>query len=605
MKSRASFQSQTTFAKFAPGLVLFALVIVFIVIFTQIGRRFHLALDEGIYLQGALRVARDRAPFRDFFALTGPGDFWLYGILFRLFGPSFAISRAALSCELALICAAIYWLASRFSSRLFAAAVAALYLAMLLTSPYQLYINHRWDSNTLAVLAVVALWAGTVRQKRTYFLVAGVLVGAAAWTTPPVAIAVAAMLFWTLFQPGLRMHALNYCAGVAGISAAALSVLLYQGALAPMVQQLLWSAGNYRSPNSVPYGYLSGDVTQLLAGGRTAVRTAEAMLPAILPPVAYAEWGLVIWWALSRGAGKKGLFGRSRRISRTHVRGSVSGRTVKTTSESEVSQVPTVGKKWGDYFIVANQYTSGTDQTKPLPHGRGSERIPSRARKQAIGRLTNPLPLAGLLLIVSAAMLAACYPRFGGHQLLFVSPLFWVLSASALFLAIPAAWRNISAIALLVAAAALWIGAAPPKLPYRIQTQAGEVECSKRHYTLLSGLMRRIQPGDGLFVFPYLPMVYFVTGGKNPTRYSFMQPGMMNADDEASVIADLRAHPPRWIVWHDFSDSRIMSNWPNTDPARLHFLGIERFFAENYRVVNAAEAASVGYRLLESNRVGR
>ena len=577
--------TQTNLPKAEFGSKLFPLTSAFIVIFTQLGTRFHLALDEGIYLESTQRVAQGQVPYRDFFTLTGPGDFWLYGALFRLFGANLAISRAMLSCELAILCTAIYWFTARFTSKLFAAAIAALYLAMLLTSPYQLYINHRWDSNTLAVLAVASLWAGVEGRKRRYFLLSGIFAGAAAWATPPVAIAVAAMLLWTLLQLGLRKDALCYCAGVAGISAAALSVLLYQGALANMVQHLLWSAGNYRSPNSVPYGYLSGDVTQLLAGGRTAVRTAEALLPAILPPVAYLGWGLVIWWGMRKCVGVKGLV-RNEQLKPFPRRGVQNGRG------SLSSRVLAVLNRLKDYLIIVPQDMSV--RSAPLPHGRGSV----SSRQQAVGRLTSTFPLAGLLIVSSAAMLIACYPRFGGHQLLFVSPLFWILCASALFLAIPAAWRTISSIALLVAAAALWIGAAPPKLPYRIQTQAGEVECSKRHYVLLSGLMRRIQPGDSLFVFPYLPMVYFVTGGKNPTRYSFMQPGMMNADDEASVIADLRAHPPKWIVWHDFSDARIMSNWPNTDPSRLHFLEIERFFAENYRVVNAGEAGSVGYRLL-------
>jgi hypothetical protein len=257
------------------------------------------------------------------------------------------------------------------------------------------------------------------------------------------------------------------------------SVLICQGALLPMVQHLLWSARNYRSANAVPYGYLSADVTQLLAGGRAAVRTAEAMLPALLPPLAYAGWLLPLW-----------------------------------RRKKEVAKVRTI---------------------------------------------------VSLLILTSAAMLIACYPRFGGHLLLFVTPLFWVLAAAALFLAIPAAWRTASSIAVLIVAAALWIVAAPPRLPYRIQTQAGEVECSKKHYILLSGLQRAIKPGDGLFVFPYPPMVYFVTGGVNPTRYSFTQPGMMNADDEASVIADLRARPPQWVVRPDFRERGLLQNLHKSD----------------------------------------
>jgi hypothetical protein len=440
------------------GPSLIAFVAVFILCFVQVYSRFHLALDGGIYLESAHRVAQGQAPFQAFFALTGPGDFWLYGNLFRLFGPSLALSRAMLSLELAIICAAVYLLTARFASRIFAAAFAALYLAMLLTSPYLLYVNLRWDSNTLAVLSVASLWAGTESQERKYFLISGILAGASAWFTQTVALAVATLLIWMLFQPTLREAAIFYGAGVAGISAVAVSVLLYQGALAPMVHHLLRSAGNYRSPNSVPYGYLSGVVTQLVAGGRTAIRTAEALVPALLPTLASVGWLLLLW-----------------------------------------------------------------------------------RRKKEVGKVRT---LAGLLAVASVAMLIACYPRFGGHQLLFVSPLFWVLSAAALFLAI--------------AAAALWIGAAPPPLPYRIQTQAGEVECSKRHYILLSGLQRMIKLGAGPFVFPYLPMIDFVTGGVNPTRYSFMQLGMMNADDEASVIADLRAHPPRWSVRLDFRERRIL-----------------------------------------------
>jgi 4-amino-4-deoxy-L-arabinose transferase-like glycosyltransferase len=430
-------------------LIIFAAAIT--VVIMQVGIRFHLALDEGIYLEAAARVAQGQ--YRSFFAPTGPGVFWLYGSLFRLFGPSLAISRTLLSCELALICSVIYWLPARCTSRLFAALAAALYLGMLLRSSYQLYINHRWDSNTLAVLAFASLWAGVERQDRKYFLISGILASAAAWTTLPVAIAVAALLIWILFQSTQRKHARFYCTGVVGVSAVALSVLQHQGALRPMVLHLLWSAGNYRSPNSVPYGYLSGDVTQQFAGGRTTVRTAEALLP----PLADAGWLLLVW-----------------------------------------------------------------------------------RRKKEIAKVRI---LASLLAVASAAMLIACYPRFGGHQLLFVTPLFWVFAA----------------------AAALWTAAAPPPLPYRIQTQAGEVECSKKHYILLSGLQRMIKPGDGLFVFPYLPMVYFVTGGVNPTRYSFMQPGMMNADDEASVIADLRAHHPRWIIWPDFRERRILQNLHKRD----------------------------------------
>ncbi len=39
------------------------------------GRRYLASNDEGIFLDGALRILRGQAPYRDFFILMGPGSF--------------------------------------------------------------------------------------------------------------------------------------------------------------------------------------------------------------------------------------------------------------------------------------------------------------------------------------------------------------------------------------------------------------------------------------------------------------------------------------------------------------------------------------------------
>lgn len=70
-------------------------------------------LDEGIYLDGASRVVRGQAPYRDFFNFTGPGTFWMYGAVFKLFGTTLANARIVLSAEIALLSAITHWIAPR------------------------------------------------------------------------------------------------------------------------------------------------------------------------------------------------------------------------------------------------------------------------------------------------------------------------------------------------------------------------------------------------------------------------------------------------------------------------------------------------------------
>jgi hypothetical protein len=48
-----------------------------------VGDRLVFANDEGIYLEGAVRVFHGEAPYRDFFAITGPGTFRMLAALFH------------------------------------------------------------------------------------------------------------------------------------------------------------------------------------------------------------------------------------------------------------------------------------------------------------------------------------------------------------------------------------------------------------------------------------------------------------------------------------------------------------------------------------------
>src|SRR6266542_5209904 len=50
--------------------------------------------DEGIRLYGAMRVMHGAIPYRDFFSIYGPAQFYWPAILFKTFGPQVLVFRA-------------------------------------------------------------------------------------------------------------------------------------------------------------------------------------------------------------------------------------------------------------------------------------------------------------------------------------------------------------------------------------------------------------------------------------------------------------------------------------------------------------------------------
>jgi hypothetical protein len=188
-----------------------------------------------------------------------------------------------------------------------------------------------------------------------------------------------------------------------------------------------------------------------------------------------------------------------------------------------------------------------------------------------------------LLVVFSAGVLLAGLPRLGAHQLVFLSPVFWVLTGYVLFTAFGQRRRWLTA-ALALLTCLLLISSFKFDRQFRetVETAAGQMRCTPEDAKLVTALGGRISPGDTLFVFPYLPIVYFLSGGENPSRFSFLQPGMMTDRDEAGVEAELRAHPPQWMLSCRFPARFWMAVWPHTNPARLGFPKLESFMKANY-----------------------
>ena len=485
--------------------------------------RFFLSLDEGIYLAGAQRILRGEVPYRDFFVLTGPGTFWIEACIMGLLGPTLCHARLMLVFDLALLSSAVYWLTARLTARNFALTVTGLFFALETRPLFRLYVNHRWDSSALGLLAVALVLAGTEHPRFRTFLAAGIAAALAAWITPSLLAVALALGVWLLFIRQLRRQCIPYLLGIVSVSALAGGALFLLGGLGPMFRDLLWTASNYASANRVPYGYgaiAPGGLRAIFSGAGGAALIARTtglisvLMPVGLPFIVYAGWMI-------------------RRLRRTEI----------------------------------------DDREK----------------------------LALLLMLASFGFVISTYPRWSADQLLFIAPIFYVLGAYLFS-------RLLTGKMLRVLAGALALALGIASLSYSIQhvlaeptiqTRVGEIRAGSAEQSIIKLVTARIRPRDTLFAYPYLPMVYFLTGAQNPTRYSFLQPGMMQTAEYEATLETLRAHPPRWIFYFSIPLATYHGIWPAADPRALNLTPVDHFIITRYHPVGILQSAGTQFFLLE------
>jgi len=483
------------------------------------GNRFVPILDEGIYLDGALRIVKGQVPYRDFFVLTGPGAFWLHAALFRLLGVSFGHAHLTLVFDIAILAALVFWLTSRFARGAIAALVTICFVVFGTADPHILVLNHRWDSAVWGLSAVALVLLAAERPGRLIPAAAGLFAASAAWFTPSMGVLTLLLAAWLAAFRESRRVLPWFLAGGAVVSACSLAALAVSGALEPFIRHMLWTAANYAGPNRVPYGAVAGGYWSLLRDARGAEWFIRVLvigciaLPAILPPLTLAGFAASF-------------------------------------------------RRWPACGI--------------------------------------PLRSVLLLLLSMTVMVVSTYPRWDIGHLLYVSPLSFVLSGWLAGACLSRRVQRLFALAPLLLAAVFAISSVQTRLALSsAATRGGWITATPQDLALIRAVEHHIPAGETLFVFPYMPVLYFFTQAENPTRYCFLQPGMMTGKDEQSVLAGLRARPPRWVVYSNIPPSSYLGLFPSSDRARLRMPGIEEFIRTNYEQVAAHTHWKATYQVLK------
>ncbi len=99
--------------KFALVFILIASLLISLPLFSD----FPINTDEGIILDGAVRVLNGEVPYRDFWHITLPGAIWLYALVFKIAGDKFIVARFVGYLFIAGQCILIYLIGKKISKK--------------------------------------------------------------------------------------------------------------------------------------------------------------------------------------------------------------------------------------------------------------------------------------------------------------------------------------------------------------------------------------------------------------------------------------------------------------------------------------------------------
>lgn len=203
------------------------------------------------------------------------------------------------------------------------------------------------------------------------------------------------------------------------------------------------------------------------------------------------------------------------------------------------------------------------------------------------------------LLLSIIALVASTYPRSDVAHLAYISALPYAVAGILVYRSVPARPRAWIATFIGVWAAVFALQTQLPGRLVPIETPVGGVRATVMEASAVSELLSRVQPKQSLFVYPYKPLLYFLTQADNPTRYSYLQAGLMTEEDVRIALSELKARPPDWVLYMDLSQSEFERVFPSGKGFDAHHPEMESWIKANYRATDSPSLG--GYLLLHRN----
>lgn len=198
-------------------------------------------------------------------------------------------------------------------------------------------------------------------------------------------------------------------------------------------------------------------------------------------------------------------------------------------------------------------------------------------------------PVLGYLALVTAAFVVSAFPRADVMHLAF-----FVALPMALATILLARWRYAGYLAVVLSVVAVLYVTGYGVSRMQDQRLASALGTLRTSSPALAEVLARVRPGTSLYVHPYMPVFYFLTQARNPTRYSYLAPGMMAAREEQETLAALAERPPAWVLYLPLTREEFLRVFPNAAGLDARFIQIERWIEGNYA---PTEVTVEGYQL--------
>ncbi|HLY62084.1 MAG TPA: glycosyltransferase family 39 protein [Terriglobia bacterium] len=434
--------------------------------------------DEGIFLQGAQRILQGQILYRDFFSLFTPGSFYGLALLFRIFGSSILVARAALIVYGGAFSVLTYLVARRVCTRL--AGLVTACLATITCLPYYFMALHNWDSTLWAYVGLYCAVRSLESRQRAWPMLMGTFAAFTCLCEQPRGAGLVFGMGLGLVLIGWyreRRISINWrflstlTAGFAWPLVATFVYFGMQRSLQPMLADWFWPLKNYAAGNRAFYGQVllpSSDLHMLLSGPLLAGLIAIfALAPCfIIPALPILAVGILAF----------GLFQLWRRRESQDV---------------------------SSYYVLVSATLVGL-LLSTLATGRPD--------------LVHIMVQAPLFLLVLAWGL-------GGRG--FQSPLLTALR--------PLAGTVITLSFAAFGLALLW---APLNARYILRTRRGDLKAAGPD-AVLEELLARVRSGTRIYVYPNQPLYYYLAAADNPTRYDDLGPGVSTPEEFQEALLEV------------------------------------------------------------------
>jgi len=134
----------------------------------------------------------------------------------------------------------------------------------------------------------------------------------------------------------------------------------------------------------------------------------------------------------------------------------------------------------------------------------------------------------------------------------------------------------------------------------QVETRRGLIRSREKDFAIVY-TQDHTMAGEEILVYPYLPLYYYLTGTRSPSRYDFFQPGMNTSEQAQEIIHSLQADGVRTVLFESAFAEKIPISWPGTPLSAIVKDPVADYIVRNFRVCRSLRSAA-GWDFLYMSR---